>query len=158
MRRAVEVVAQMADDGLLVVGIGNLLRGDDAAGLLLGQMLAAKIDSSYLQAEDVPENYLSELRQTEANNILLVDAADMQAPVGTIRIVAPQRLNKTSLFTHKSSLRLLCNILTSEYGKRVLLLGIQPATLQWGEPISKSVMETIEAFLDCVFRDRYKLR
>jgi hydrogenase maturation protease len=143
-----EVVVRLAADGLLVVGIGNPLRGDDAAGLLLGQALAAKLGVRYLQVEDVPENYLAELRLTEAKNILLVDAADMQAPAGTIRIVEPRRLSEVSLSTHKSSLRLLCDMLADAHGKQVLLLGVQPATLEWGEPISAPVAQAVNAFVD----------
>jgi hydrogenase maturation protease len=149
-----EMVMQLAVRGLLVVGVGNPMRGDDAAGLMLGRALAHVLGVPYVQAEDVPENYLAEMRHTDAANILLVDAVDMRAEAGQISLLEPDRLGSVTISAHKGSLRLLADMLTAEYGKRVLLLGIQPASLGWGEGLSEPVCVAIDAFVQDMVADR----
>lgn len=132
---------------LLVVGVGNPLRGDDAAGLKLAEGLAQAGGFELLQCEDVPEKYTREMRTTEADTILVVDAADMGLEPGQIRLVTADRLCEVSISTHKCSLRVLARMLGEAAGKEVLLLGIQPVSVGLGRSMSEIVRERISRFL-----------
>jgi len=62
---------------MLVVGVGNPMRGDDEAGLILAEKVAAKLDLEYLRCEEIPENYVGERagRQRHLHPQLLGGAA-----------------------------------------------------------------------------------
>lgn len=133
-------------DGFLVVGVGNPLRGDDVAGLLLGRAVAQRTGNPYLECEDVPENYLAEMHQSPAQTLLMTDAVNMGAAAGEIRLLEMAQLADAGSSTHKGSLRLLGELLSREYAKDVLVLGIQPCSLEWGAGLTEVVAEAIRRF------------
>ncbi len=142
------VLEDYLDRDMLVVGVGNPLRGDDAAGLVLGEQVAEKLDLSYLCAEEVPENHLGEMLDSPADTILLVDAVDMKAEVGEIKLLPPEELAANSISTHNCSVSLLATVLTGVKDKKMLVLGIQPHSLGWGQQhLTPEVNEAIECFV-----------
>ena len=147
MSSAAEAVEALAEDGFLVAGIGNPLRGDDGAGLVLGRAVAERTGNPYLECEDVPENYLAEMRNSEASTILLVDAADMGAAAGEIRLLDRHELSGCNISTHNCSLSVLADLLAEQCDKRVLLLAVQPASLQWGRRLTPRVADAIAGFV-----------
>lgn len=133
---------------MLVVGVGNPLRGDDVAGLVLGEKLAAKFDLEYLRCEEIPESYLTEMLESPADTILLVDVVDMKVEAGGIRVLSPDELAGANISTHNCSVSLLATVLTRTKNKEVLVLGIQPANIAWGEFLTPAVAEAIDHFVD----------
>jgi len=142
-----DLAAIYNSDEVLVVGVGNPQRGDDAAGLVLGRALADRLGLEYLHCEEVPENYLAEMRTTPASTIIFVDAADLGADAGEIRLLQPQQLTGANISTHNCSLGLLAGLLERECNKRVVILAIQPASLQWGQPLTEPVARAIASFV-----------
>lgn len=131
----------------LVVGVGNPLRGDDAAGLVLGEKLAQKLNLAYLCCEEVPENYLTEMLDSSADTILMVDAVRLGTTPGDIKILSPEELAGDNISTHNCSVSLLASVLEKAGNKRVLVLGIQPASIGWGSHLNQSVAEAIDNFV-----------
>ncbi len=132
---------------LLVVGVGNPLRGDDAAGLVLGSAIAEALGACYIAGEDVPEHYTDQMRAGPATQVLFVDAVDMGMPPGHIGLVRTDELDDTSVSTHKVSLAVLARLVETMSGKRVRLLGVQPQSLGWGDAVSEPVREGVERFI-----------
>ena len=147
MTEARRALLELASRDVLVVGIGNPQRGDDAAGLILGRAVAERLGKPYLECEEVPENYLADMHQSPAGTVLFVDAVHMSAEAGEIRVLDLDELADPGVSTHKSSLRLLAGLLTEHYGKRVALLGIQPICLDWGKPLTEPVARAIDRFV-----------
>jgi len=143
---------QDAEHSVLVVGVGNPLRGDDAAGLILGEQVARKLGWEYVRSEEVPESYLGEMLASPADTILLVDAVDMQAPAGEIRMLSPDDLANNGISTHNCSIALLATVLAGLKDKRTLVLGIQPENPGWGEFLTSPVVEAIERFVEALPR------
>ena len=135
------------NDELLVVGVGNPSRGDDAAGLLLGEQLARKLDQEYLHCEEVPESYLGQMLDSVAATVLLVDAVDMKKPAGEIALLSPDELAGTSISTHNCSVTLLAKVLEGAKDKKMVVLGIQPQSLGWGQALSPAVAQAIDRFV-----------
>lgn len=131
---------------LLVVGVGNPARGDDAAGLMLGRVVAEALGAAYLAGEDVPERYSAQMRADPGTQVLFVDAVDMGMPPGHIAMVRFEDLDDTTISTHKVSLAVLARLLEDMGGKRVRLLGIQPQCLMWGSSVSEPVRAAVERF------------
>ena len=132
---------------MLVVGVGNPMRGDDVAGLVLAERVAEKLKLEYLRCEEVPENYVGKMLDDPADTILLVDAVDMKQAPGEIGLLAPDELADNGISTHNCSVGLLAKVLAGVKDKQMLILGIQPQNLGWGQPLTPQVSEAIDRFV-----------
>ena len=132
---------------MLVVGVGNPMRGDDVAGLVLAERVAEKLELQYLRCEEVPENYVGKMLDDPADTILLVDAVDMKQAPGEIGLLAPDELADNGISTHNCSVGLLAKVLAGVKDKQMLILGIQPQSLGWGQPLTPQVSEAIDRFV-----------
>ena len=90
------------------------------------------------------ENYLEKIASEKSNTIVLIDAVELGASPGTIKIMESEDIKDDSLSTHKVSLDLVANYLRKRTSADVFLLGIQPANTEFGREISKSVREALE--------------
>lgn len=131
----------------LVLTVGNLLMGDDAAGPLLARELrkAPVPGWDVLDGGSTPENDLHRLRQAAPEQVLVVDSADMDLPPGEIRLIAADRLEDPFLMsTHTLPLSYLVLALR-EFVPRVDLVGIQPRVVAFGYPVSAEVQAAVAA-------------
>lgn len=129
----------------LVVTVGNLMMGDDAAGPLLAQaLLASPVDGwEVLDGGSAPENCLHRIRELAPEHVLVVDAADMDLPPGEIRLIDDDKLDDPFLMTtHTLPLSYLIQSLR-ESTPRVDLLGIQPQVVAFGFPVSPEVKQAV---------------
>ena len=133
-----------------IMGIGNELRADDAAGMLVaGRLLeaAGAFDETLIrviQAGQAPENSTWTLRGFAPHLILLVDAADMGEIAGTVRWIDLEDISGLSASTHSLPLSMLADYLTQEFDCQVALLGIQPATNDVGGHVSFEVLQAVD--------------
>lgn len=132
-----------------IVGIGHDFNGDDAAGLVvvrtLERVLGARDRLLILDAGPAPENTTGRLRSFAPDLVLLIDAAQMDAPPGAIRWLDWQQTTGISASTHTLPLHLLARYLVAELGCNVALLGIQPVRNAVDAPLSRVVQEAAEA-------------
>jgi len=133
---------------IVLIGIGNILRGDDAAGSIIAQQIASKpLPKNVLVIDcgSAPENYLGKITKFNPSHILIVDAVITGNKPGDITIVDESQIADTFSFsTHKPSIRMLIKYLRGSIGEvKVLILGIQPKNLTLGEKISKEVENAI---------------
>jgi hydrogenase 3 maturation protease len=84
----------------------------------------------------VPESCTGPLRRFAPDLVILVDAADMGAAPGTIAWLDWREADAAAGSTHGLPLSLFAGFLAAEIGCAVLLLGIQPAHLTFGTPLS----------------------
>ncbi len=126
------------------MGVGNEQRRDDAAGILVMRRLSHiqfTENILILEAGIAPENATAALRRFAPSRVLLVDAAEMGEPAGTVRWVEMSEIAGMSASTHSLPLSLLADYLRLELGCEVALLGIQPADNDYGEGLSEEVAE-----------------
>jgi len=128
----------------LIVGVGNILKGDDGAGPLVCQQLNGKISADLIDAGTVPENYIQPIIKKAPQNLLIIDAVDFGASPGAISIFKPEQLNSFVFSTHMLSPHLFVDMIRSELKVNVYLVGIQPAQTQLGESISAQVSRAIQ--------------
>ena len=139
MRRAVAWKRRLASalgrpERLAVMGVGNLDRGDDAAGVYAAARLLkrARHKSPRLKvilAHNVPENFTGQVRAFAADAVLVLDAAGGGFPPGTIHVVDAERIAAEDVSTHRTPLSTLAEFLEKTAGCRVVILGIEPETL-----------------------------
>ncbi|NJD10656.1 MAG: hydrogenase maturation protease [Gemmatimonadetes bacterium] len=133
---------------IVVMGIGNPLRGDDGVGSALARQLqtwlaatsaATAAGLTVLDAEEIPESWLGPAVAARPDVILLIDAVALGAEPGAAALLSAGELGGPVLYTHRTPLRPVVDFLAHETGAEVALLGIQPGPLDWGEALSPAL-------------------
>ena len=139
-----------------IVGIGNSLQGDDAAGVETAHELSLLVDDCedliVVNAGSAPENLTGVLRRFEPDWVLLIDAADMGEEPGTLRWVDWSETNGISASSHTLPLSMLSRYLVEELKCEVALLGIQPRALSFGGPLSGPVQHAVDLLVSEICR------
>jgi hydrogenase 3 maturation protease len=148
-QQLIEHLKNLSNSSTLIVGIGNVLKGDDGAGPLICERLAkAKVSAELIDAGTVPENYIQRIIKIAPANLLIIDAIDFGATPGTIKIFEPEQLNSLIISTHTLSPRLFVDMIRQNFSLDVYFIGIQPAHVQLGQPVSEQVNRAIHRLCD----------
>lgn len=131
----------------LLVGIGSDLRGDDAFGPLLARRLAAD-GLPALDAGTSPESHTGPIVRSGAEVLLLADAGHLQAPAGTLCLLAPATAVSGGTSTHDAGLSVLIAYLTAQRPFTVRILAVQPAQKGLGSPVSQEVASAIDTAVE----------
>jgi hydrogenase 3 maturation protease len=146
----------------IVLGIGNRLGGDDAAGTSLVDMLnrrqhkAKTLYSGEITTIDTgtaPESYTSVIRRHQPELLILVDAADMGLSPGALRTVPPEKITMLPFSTHSMPLSMFISYVKEFCGK-ILLVGVQPAQTETGRGISKAVRTSLKRLAEAILEGR----
>lgn len=139
---------------IALVGIGNELRGDDAAGIILARSLARQPHGAALQvieAGTAPANCFGLLKRWHPDLIIFVDAADMGVEPGGVCWLNWHDVITGTGSTHHFSLKVMAEYLSREVGCPVSLLGIQPAdtavAASLSPPVALAVQQTVQALI-----------
>ena len=131
-----------------VVGAGSELNGDDAAGLWVVRGLNRTLQSSphflSIEAGVVPENALGPLRKFRPDVVILIDAADFGEEPGVIRWVENTQIDGFSASSHTLPLGMISSYISGELACPIWLIGVQPASLEFAEPLTESVQRSVD--------------
>jgi len=139
-----QIIAWLIDyRRLAVLGIGNPIRGDDAVGMEILKALRRKVPENVrlFECEMVPENFLSEIEMFNPSHVLMIDAAHFEAEAGEARLIPPEKIPGTALSTHAMPLSLFAEILRENLKVKVVLLGVQPEKVEFGEDLTPRLRE-----------------
>ena len=140
-----EQLNKLRDSATVIVGMGNILKGDDGAGpLVCEQLERAKISAGLIDAGTVPENYIQQIIKKAPRTLLVIDAIDFGAEAGTIKIFKPDQLNSHVISTHTLSPRLFVDIIRRSIQVDVYFVGIQPSQTELGQSVSVAVGRAID--------------
>lgn len=130
-----------------VVGIGHELNGDDAAGIAVARellpLLAAADRLLVIDAGPAPENTTGSLRAFRPDLVLLVDAAQMNEEPGAVLWLDWQETTGLSASTHTLPPYMLAQYLTAELGCELALIGLQPFSNLFDEPLSPVMRQAV---------------
>jgi hydrogenase 3 maturation protease len=128
---------------ILIITVGNSLRGDDGVGPLIAESLSSLTEGLYcVDAGDRPESVYDRAVASDATRIIIIDAAEFGAAVGEARIFTSDELPKTTLSTHTFPLSWLAALLEKDLGCRVQFLGIQAGTFGFQDLMTAEVRRT----------------
>ncbi len=147
-RLLLESLARWHGSKAVILGIGNTLKGDDAAGPLVCERLAGKVSAKVIDAGSTPENYIRPILETTPDVLLMVDAVDLGGEPGQIHVCAPEQLHRFALSTHALSLHLLIDMIRRERELDVYLIGIQADRMRFGDSLSPAVQDAVETLVD----------
>ena len=155
--------------GTIILGIGNRLDGDDAAGtyvvdvlnpalraLTAGRRRAKALSPAEIlpiDAATVPESYTSIIRRQRPDLLILVDAADMGLPPGALRTITPEKISTLSFSTHHMPLSTFVSYV-KEFCGNVVLIGVQPGQTELGRRISKAVRKSVKELAEAILEGR----
>lgn len=138
---------------IAVIGIGNELNGDDAAGLLAARALKEQLSRRsasesapslvVYEAGPAPENFTGPLRRFHPDLVLMIDAAEMGEPPGTVLWFDWREVQGGAGSTHTLSPSILSRFLVEELCCRVILVGVQPAQIEFGTGLSETVERAV---------------
>jgi hydrogenase 3 maturation protease len=139
---------------VVVLGVGSDLRSDDGAGPAVARAVAEMGRDGLvgIPAGPAPENATAAVRALAPSHVIIVDAADMDTPPGTVRLLDAADAGGASFATHGLPLSVLADYLRSEIGCAVHLVGIQPATLAFGETLSPVVGAAVRLTVEEIAR------
>jgi len=139
---------------VVVVGVGNPIRGDDAVGPRIIELLESKpIDGVLLlNTESVPEAFTGKVEKFNPTHVLLVDAANFRGAAGETKLITGEQIGGQAVSTHSLPLNIFISYIEKSLGLSVLLLGIQPVSIGLGEPISAPVEAAAVSIADTLYQ------
>ena len=131
------------DKKRLFVGIGNILKSDDGAGVYISKKIIQRDTISSLTVEASIENYIGKINSLNPDILILIDCVDMNLSVGTFKLLTLNQIRDLTFNTHNISLKRL-----SEFFRMpVFILGIQPEKIDFGENISYLVKKVSDSII-----------
>ena len=143
--------------GALILGVGNILLGDEGIGI----RVVEELENRYLFPEEVMlldggTAGIELLRYIEGRDLLiLIDAMRADLPPGTVFKVEGEDVPKrfmTRISPHQIGLSdlLAAGMLSDHIPKRITLFGIEPECLETGITLSPAVEGSLEKIIDAV--------
>ena len=135
---------------IVIVGVGNTLRGDDGFGPALAERLRGEVNALCIDAGTTPENYLGKIAAEKPDTVLIVDAVHLGLPPGRYEILRKHDILSAGFTTHDISPRLFVEYLERKTEAQIYMLAVQPARLDFGAEISpnvKTTLDSLSAFL-----------
>ncbi len=137
---------KQADKSILFVGIGNVLKQDDGAGVYISNNLHNKENVSALTVEVSIENYIGKINSIAPDILVLIDCVDSGEVPGTSKLIPAGSVRDLTFNTHNISLKRI-----SEFFRMpVFILGIQPEKLGFGENISYLVRKEADRIINLI--------
>jgi hydrogenase maturation protease HycI len=135
---------------VVVVGVGNMMRRDDALGVEIVKLLRGKVSRkvSLVEAETMPENYIDPLLEFRPSHVLIIDSGLIGKRPGGAKLLRPNEDMKTPISTHMLQLEVFCAYLEKAISAKILLLIIQPKDTGMGEGMTKEIARAGERISD----------
>ncbi len=133
-----------------VLGVGNIGRGDDGAGVLAAAALKKKLGQKgrsrlkVLLGHETPESLTGEIRRFRPGLVLILDAAASGKKPGSVFLLGKKDMAVEDISSHRMPLALLVGYLEESIGCRVLVLGIEPRSCREGAPLSAALKKAAE--------------
>ena len=141
----------------LVLGLGNTLLGDEGAGVYAVRSLQERhedlTDVEFLDGGTLSFTLAGPIE--EADNLIVIDATQLKAQPGTVRVFEGEDMDRflgshRKSSVHEVSLMDLMTIATlaESLPARRALIGIQPEYLDWSDAPTDAVARAIPAACD----------
>ena len=137
-----------------IMCIGNRDGGDDAIGPYIADRMKNETKGDMvLDCGTTPENYTAIIKQKKPRTLILIDAAEMNQPAGTIRTIPKEKIGTMHISTHGIPLSLLITYLEKEV-YTIILIGIQPQNRSG--VMSNTVKKSADNLIELIKKHRYE--
>lgn len=142
----------MSIENVLILGIGNTLLSDEGIGVYLVNRMQRQVGEldgvEYMDGGTLSFTLAEPIAR--ADGLIVVDAARMDSPPGTLKVFHNEEMDRylagNRASVHEVSLTDLLDIarLSECLPEERYLVGIEPASIEWGEQPSEIVMPAID--------------
>ncbi|MBC7363068.1 MAG: hydrogenase maturation protease [Candidatus Aminicenantes bacterium] len=138
---------------IVILGTGNALEADDAAGLYVASLLDSKLSRyqksriKVLRAYEFIDVYLKKIKRIRPTHLLIVDAVDLKKKPGTIMVERIEIENKRKKKIGNEFSNFL-EKLSNEAASKIYIIGLQPERLDFGHPITPVMKEACRQVAD----------
>ncbi|MBN2599143.1 MAG: hydrogenase maturation peptidase HycI [Candidatus Thermoplasmatota archaeon] len=134
--------------------IGNRDGGDDSLGpYIADKMKNQQTNNIIIDCGTTPENYTAIVKQKKPHTLILIDAAEMKQPAGTIRTIPKEKIGTMHISTHGIPLSLLMTYLEKEVHS-IIMIGIQPQRMSGA--MSRQVKKSADQLIEILKEHRYE--
>jgi len=139
---------------VVIVGVGNPIRGDDGVGPHVIELLESKPLENVLllNTESVPESFIGKIVTYNPTHVLVVDAANFKGAPGETKLIKGSEIGGQAISTHSLPLNIFITYIEKTLGLQVIVLGVQPRSIALGEPITPPVEATAVSIADTLYR------
>jgi len=140
-----DLAARLRGKRFGVVGVGNVMKGDDGAGPeVVAELMKRGFSLPCVDATEVPENYAGWVPKQELEAVVFVDAVEFGGVPGECRVIPFEHLMISASNTHRMSLHYTVMFLRDQWEGDAILVGVQPKSMTLGEGLSEEVSVGVE--------------
>ncbi|MCD6140529.1 MAG: hydrogenase maturation peptidase HycI [Thermococcus sp.] len=135
---------------VLICGIGNDTRGDDAFGVYVVEKLKEMISNQkvvFLNCGEMPESYTGKIIRENPSHVVFIDAVHFEGKPGEIVLADPEGTLGEAFSTHKMPLKLLVRYLKQHTKAKFILIGAQPKQTGLFVEMSEELRESAERLI-----------
>ena len=134
------------DKTSLIVGVGNMMRGDDGFGPELIKNLSGKTKVNLMDGGETPEDLLDQIVHLAPTRLVIADAVALGGMPGDAALLESDQLGKRiAVSTHNLSLLMFIKYLKEKLPEMdIKILGVQPKSIDFGKGLSAEVRKTID--------------
>ena len=139
---------------IVIIGIGNEMRGDDRIGMEIVKRLERKIKNRniFFIKTSYIENEIKRIARLKPKKIIIIDAAEIGKKPGEFSILSKNELSSLVISTHSIPLPVILEYLDSFINAKIIILGIQVKCTELGKKMSNEVRKSIRRI--CEFIER----
>jgi len=137
---------------LIILGVGNELKCDDGVGpYIIKKLKEENIEDKkkllFIDAQTVPENFTGKIRKEKPSHLIIVDACIMNSNPGDMQIVNRHDFASIGISTHSMSLSFFVRYLEKDTDFKIMFVGIEPESMDWGENPTPKVEKAADEFI-----------
>jgi hydrogenase 3 maturation protease len=139
---------------IAVVGVGNVMRRDDAVGVEVVKLLQKRVslDVLLVEAETMPENHIDQIVDFHPSHVLILDSGLIGEKPGNTKLLAPTNNMKAAVSSHMLPLQVFCAYLEKAINAKILMLIIQPKDTEIGEGLTKELANAAKKITDLLIK------
>jgi len=140
----------------LILGIGNLLLGDEGVGVHAARALLEQGCPNGTEVLEVGTAILDALSALEkAHRVIVLDAMKHDGNPGTVYRIPLERCRRSQSIAsmHGFDILRVLALLGRPYPPEVLVFGVEPRSLDWSMELSPEVSEALPFLLKAVRRE-----
>jgi len=143
-----EQIARRIHGNVVIMGIGNPCRGDDAAGSLVVRQLRDLPGVCAIDAQDVPENHWRQAVNHRPDTIVLIDTVNLDSAPGSIAVLDKDQIAGHWPSTHRMPISVLMSYFERETHAGIFLIAIQPRQTEFLQSVSADVQVSVAGVAD----------
>lgn len=140
------------NEKLIILGVGNELKSDDGVGPFIIKRLTDEVVQNegliFIDAQTVPENFTGKIRKENPTHVIIVDACLMDKKPGEMQIVDKYNFANIGISTHSMSLSYFVKYLEKDTDFKIIFVGIEPETMDWGDEPTSEVKNAAFEFIE----------